>query len=262
LVLLPNDYNVNSNNNTNGNTQNATRNVNHVDVIRDNLPIEMVNYTPIDSIHNVIGVRTRGMLAKQIPSSSQPIVAPPIPPPIESSGSEKEPLIPPVVNLPIDSVPSNANLGNSSKEIPQNPLISQPIGNDSLTTGMPQVLFHPSNTLVGSKIFNPIVNKGNIGYTPIGTIPSIPPIINPPIDKVLSEPSQPIEPPQNFPQLVNILVDLPMDSNIQPLKGRKARRSKPIGIMQDTIPYDLLADLGHTKADITIKQLLGVAPHC
>ena len=32
--------------------------------------------------------------------------------------------------------------------------------------------------------------------------------------------------------------------------------------MQDTIPYDLLASLGHTKADITIKQLLGVAPQC
>jgi hypothetical protein len=32
--------------------------------------------------------------------------------------------------------------------------------------------------------------------------------------------------------------------------------------MQDTIPYDLLADLGQIKADITIKQLLGVAPPC
>jgi hypothetical protein len=262
LVLLPDDYNVNSNNNTNGNNQSATRNVNHVDVIRDNSTIAMDNYTPIDNVHNVTGVRTRGMLAKQIPSSSQPIVAPPVPPPIESRGSEKEPLIPPVVNLPIDSIPSNENLSNSSKAIPPSPLIIQPIVNESLTTGMPQVLFQPSDTPVGSKNFNPIIDKDNMGYNPIGTIPSIPPIINPPINKVLSEPSQLIKPPQNFPQLVNILVGLSIGSNIQPLKGRKARRSKPIGIMQDTIPYDLLADLGHIKADITIKQLLRVAPHC
>ena len=102
-------------------------------------------------------------------------------------------------------------------------------------------------------------DQGNPGYNPIGNIPSDISIINPPIGQVIPEPSQPIRPPINFPQQVNIPVSLPIGNNIQPLKGRKARRSKPIGIMQDTIPYDLLADLGHTKADITIKQLLGVA---
>ena len=87
---------------------------------------------------------------------------------------------------------------------------------------MPQVLFQPKDTQIGSKNFNPIVDQGNIGYNPIGTIPSKPPIINSPIDKVLPEPSQPIKPLQNFPQPVNIPVGLPIGSNIQPLKGRKA----------------------------------------
>jgi hypothetical protein len=80
--------------------------------------------------------------------------------------------------------------------------------NDSFTTGMPQVLFQTNDIQVGSKFFNPIVDKGNIGYNPIGTIPPVPPIINPPIDKVLSEPSQLIKPLQNFPQPVKIAVGL------------------------------------------------------
>ena len=42
----------------------------------------------------------------------------------------------------------------------------------------------------------------------------------------------------------------------------KGKRSKPIGIMQGVTPYDLLEDLGKLKADITIKQLLGIAPSC
>ena len=120
MVLLPDDYNVNSNNNNSGNNQNATRNVNHVDVIRDNSPMAMNNYIPIDSVHNVSRVRTRGMLAKQILSSSQPIVILPAHPPIELSGLEKESLISHVVPLPLDCAPSNENLGNSSKVILQN----------------------------------------------------------------------------------------------------------------------------------------------
>ena len=35
-----------------------------------------------------------------------------------------------------------------------------------------------------------------------------------------------------------------------------------MGIIQGASPYDLLEDLGKVKADITIKQLLGIAPHC
>ena len=49
------------------------------------------------------------------------------------------------------------------------------------------------------------------------------------------------------------------------VKGKslpKGKRSKPIGIMQGVTPYDLLEDLGKLKADITIKQLLGIAPSC
>ena len=57
-------------------------------------------------------------------------------------------------------------------------------------------------------------------------------------------------------------MDPPIGSSIIPLKNRKVRKSKPIGIMEDTIPYDLLVDLGQVKANITIKRLLRVARQC
>jgi hypothetical protein len=119
LVLLPNDYNMNSNNNSNNNNQNVNRNVNHVDVIRDNSIIEIDSPTPIDRVHNVIGVRTRGMLAKQIPSNSQPIVPLPAPLSIGSSESKKVPVITYVVNLPIGTIPPNDNLDTSVKATSQ-----------------------------------------------------------------------------------------------------------------------------------------------
>ena len=53
---------------------------------------------------------------------------------------------------------------------------------------------------MGSKNFNPIVDQGTLSYNPIGTIPSILPLINSPIANELPKPSQPIKPPQNFPQ--------------------------------------------------------------
>ena len=65
---------------------------------------------------------------------------------------------------------------------------------------MPQVLLQPKDAQVGSKNFNPIVDQGNIGYNPIGMIPSLSSILSSPIDKALPEPSQPIKPLQNFPQ--------------------------------------------------------------
>ena len=115
MVLLPDDYNANSNNNNNGNNQNPNRNVNHVGVIRPTSLLDTNNFMPVDSVNNVTGIRTRGTLAKQIPSSSQPIVVPPILPPIESNGLDKEPVNFPVINLPIDTIPSHENLDNSSK---------------------------------------------------------------------------------------------------------------------------------------------------
>jgi len=42
----------------------------------------------------------------------------------------------------------------------------------------------------------------------------------------------------------------------------KNKRTIPIGIMHGITKYDILEDLGNLKADISIKQLLGVAPHC
>lgn len=47
-----------------------------------------------------------------------------------------------------------------------------------------------------------------------------------------------------------------------PLKGQKAKKLITIGIMHGSQQYDLLADLGNLKADISIKQFLGVAPQC
>ena len=97
----------------------------------------MNNFLPIDSIHNVIGVITRDMLAKKIPSSSQPIIMPLVFPPIESSGLEKEPVMSPVVNLPIDIVTSHEILGNSLRASFQSQPPVQPLVNESYTTGMP-----------------------------------------------------------------------------------------------------------------------------
>ena len=42
----------------------------------------------------------------------------------------------------------------------------------------------------------------------------------------------------------------------------KNKRPRPIGIMKDVPYYDLLEDLGKIKADISIRQLLGIAPTC
>jgi hypothetical protein len=139
LVQLSDDYdmksNNNNNNNNNGNNQNVNRNVNYVGVIRDN-PMPNLEILP-NRVHNVIGVRTRDMLAKQIPTSSQPIVPPPVPLPIETSGSEKEPSIPPGLNLPIATIKPTEILDNSSKANPQGQPIVQSMIENSFTTGMP-----------------------------------------------------------------------------------------------------------------------------
>jgi hypothetical protein len=251
---------MNSNNNNNNNNQNVNRNVNHVDVIRNNSIMEIDSHTPINSIHNVTGVRKRGMLAKQIPSSSQPIVSLPVPLPSESSELEKEPVI--------ETIQPNENLGNFSKVTSQNLPILHPIVDKPFERGMPHVPPNTSNGQNGSKFFNPIINGENFGYNPIEKIHNIPSninpisLFNPPLGVVLPEPSQLIKVSQNLPQLIKQSMNPPIGSNINPLKGRKAHRSKPIGIMQDTIPYDLLADLGQLKVDIYIKRLLGVAPQC
>jgi hypothetical protein len=229
LILLPNDYNINSNNNGNNN-QNFNRNVNHVDVIRDNSIMEIDSHTPIDRVHNVTGIRTRGMLAKQIPSSSQPIVPPPTPLSTKSSESERTPVIPPVVNLPIETIQPNKNLDNLSKATSQSQPIIPPMVDNSLTLGMPKVLPTTNPTLMGSKNFNPIITGDTFGYNPIGQIHNIPsntnPISlpNPPLGVVLPGPPQSIKVPQNLSQPGKQPMDPSIGSNIIPLKGRKARR--------------------------------------
>jgi hypothetical protein len=228
---------MNSNNNGNNNNQNVNRNVNHVDVIRDNSMTDMDSHTPIDRVHNVTGLRTRGMLAKQIPSSSQSIVPPPIPLPIRSSESEKTHVISHVVNLPIETIQPNGDLDNLSKATSQNQPIIPPMVDNSIALGMPKVLPTPNPNLTGRKKFNPIITGENFGYNPIGQIHTTPSNINlislpsPPLGVVLPDPSQSLKVPQNLPQPVKQPMDPPIGSNITPLKGRKARRSKPIGIM-------------------------------
>jgi hypothetical protein len=237
LVLLPDDYNMNSNNNSNSNNQNINRNVNHVDVIRDNSIMEIDSHTLVDRVHNVTEVRTRGILAKQIPSSSQPIVPPTTPLPIRTSETEQEPVIPLVVSLPIETIQPNENLGNSLKAPSQSQPIIPPMVDNSIVTGMPKVLPTPNPNLTGRKKFNPIITGENFGYNPIGQIHTTPSNINlislpsPPLGVVLPDPSQSLKVPQNLPQPVKQPMDPPIGSNITPLKGRKARRSKPIGIM-------------------------------
>jgi hypothetical protein len=111
------------------------------------------------------------------------------------------------------------------------------MADNSIVTRIPTVLPTLNPNLTGSKNFNPIIIGENFGYNPIGQIHTTLSNINPiplpnlPLEVVLSEPSQSIKVPQNLPPLVKQLMDLPIGSNISPLKGRKARRSKPIGIM-------------------------------
>ena len=51
----------------------------------------------------------------------------------------------------------------------------------------------------------------------------------------------------------------PIGQPIKPNRLSKGRRTKLVCIMQGISPYDSLEDLGKVKADITTKQLLGIA---
>jgi hypothetical protein len=119
-------------------------------------------------------------LAKQIPTSSQPIVPPPVPLLIETSGLEKEPSIPPGVNLPIATIKPTEILDNSSKANPQGQPIVQSMMENSFTIGMPQVPSTLNDPPMGNKIFNPIINGETLGYNLVGSTPTIPANINPP----------------------------------------------------------------------------------
>ena len=66
--------------------------------------------------------------------------------------------------------------------------------------------------------------------------------------------------PKDFVNGIPFQFDRGRFAKVRPIP--KGKRSKLIGIMQRVALYDLLKDLGKLKADITIKQLLGIAPSC
>lgn len=54
----------------------------------------------------------------------------------------------------------------------------------------------------------------------------------------------------------------PVGIPLKPTRVHKFHKPKLIGIMQGATQDDILDDLGKVKADISIKQLLGIAPQC
>ena len=128
----------------------------------------------------------------------------------------------------------------------------------------------PKAQLVGagsSSVFNtiqinPVIDKEYLPFT----LP-MKDDVNP-VGEMLNKPHEPL--PGGSTRVDQIPKDFGNGVPLQMEKKRyvkgkslpKGKRSKPIGIMQGVTPYDLLEDLGKVKADITIKQLLGIAPSC
>ena len=65
---------------------------------------------------------------------------------------------------------------------------------------------------------------------------------------------------KDFVNWIPLEFDRGRSAKVRPIP--KGKWSKSIGIIQGVAPYDLLEDLGKLKADIIIKQLLGIAPSC
>ena len=81
------------------------------------------------------------------------------------------------------------------------------------------------------------------------------------IDEPLKKPSR--EPlPEEDSEPIHRPDPNPIGQPLKPNRLPKGHRAKPVGIMQGAPSYDLLEDLGKVKADITIKQLLGITPQC
>jgi hypothetical protein len=143
----------------------------------------------------VTRVRKRGMLAKQNPSNSQPIVFNNVPFPIGSNEVEKEAPIQPMVSLPNKTIKPNGGLIDPIMETSKDQPIVQPTMDNSFEIGMPKVPSSLDTKHRRSKNFNPIVNGGDFGCNPIDDVIKIPSIanlislINPPIGIVLLEPS-------------------------------------------------------------------------
>ena len=79
-------------------------------------------------------------------------------------------------------------------------------------------------------------------------------------EPLFGEPTKVENVPKDFVNGIPLQFDRDTSAKVRCIP--KGKRSKPIGIMQGAAPYDLLEDLGKLKADISIKQLFGIAPSC
>jgi hypothetical protein len=270
IVLLPDDYP--SHNQTNN------RVVNHVswgkNIERENI----AQLSPIgkDNCHkDVRNVVTRARAAQQIPMGNQIIANPENNFPI---GHDSNPTIAGSVPVVVQHVPPvviTTPIGNLKEPMGNN----EPIGNRPENTSplVPTMVPIHAQILImnqtngHAKNFNPVVNKEFQEYQPAPEIfhhplkNAMPPIVEKPTMVNPIEESPKILP--NNPNWVEQMLPnkqpiLPIGLPVKPSKVIKNKRIKPIGIMHGVPAYDILEDLGNLKADISIKQLLGVAPQC
>ena len=168
---------------------------------------------------------------------------------------EKSPLEQPKSDAPVkELVPKSVDITHPIRLEPVEDTSSvpkaQPVGAGSSS------VFNPINKI------NPVINKEYLPFT----LP-MKDDVNPGGER----PNNPQEPlsggsikAEKVPKIFGNGIRLRMERD-RYVKGKslpKGNRSKPIGIMQGVTPYDLLEDLRRLKADITIKQLLGIAPSC
>jgi len=151
-----------------------------------------------------------------------------------------------------------------------NPATIVDTGVNDPSTGMPKELWpiEPSpNEVLNSKQapIDIVPNRIILGYNPNSSI-----LPKTPIEHVRKFPIKNGLPQQLDqedttwkPQIVpKVSVSSPIELSMKPVKGWKRKKLKPISIMSGIEPYDLLVDLGKLKANISIQQLLGVAPQC
>ena len=134
---------------------------------------------------------------------------------------------------------------------------------------VPEMLEVPKAQPVGvgsSSVFepiriNPVIDQEYLPFTlpmkdviPIGEMP------NKPHEPLSGGSTRLDQIPKDFGN--GVLLRMEKEKYVKGKSLSKGKRSKPIGIMQGVTPYDLLEDLRKVKADITIKQLLGIAPSC
>ena len=258
LVLLEEMPETSNNrNNTNNNCQ-----VNYVatcasedsDESNQQWIIDGNNYYKVNNVERVI---TRARANKEKPDGKQPLKMADVISPLNA-----EPI---KANRPIklpEAVPQGGQLSNLSEvgKVPTKDSLELMANHE---VGMPKDATVPR----GAKVLNPISNHDFQEFNPAPTVFDYPLVKRtPPIAGEKQNESSPIIIQSDHPNWTKKDMPTPRYTLVEePSKNNRLhrnRRPRPIGIMKDGPHYDLLKDLGKIKADISIRQLLGIAPTC